>query len=97
VIWKGGGLVWLEQGEPAFRSCWECNAAHEHLKKVNMLHVCIMGCGRYWVFDRFLDEFDTDEEFDAFFLGKGLHAGESTKKVDAGYRVLGSSLKRKDT
>jgi len=81
MIWNGNGLMEFEEGEPALRSCWECNAAHEHLKQVNTLHVCAMGCGRYWVFDRFLDEFGTDEDFDAFFADKGLHPGESTKRI----------------
>lgn len=33
-------------GEYAFRSCWDCNAAHEYLKEVDYLIECF-GCGRY--------------------------------------------------
>jgi len=86
MIYLGKGAVKTEKGEPAFRSCWECNLAHEDLKKVNTLHMCF-ACGRYWVFDRFLDGFDSDERFDAFFEDKGLKPGDSTTKIDAGYRV----------
>jgi len=57
----------LDPGEPAFRSCWECNAAHEHLKDTSFLHWCF-SCGRYWIFGRYLDEFETDEDYDAFLL-----------------------------
>lgn len=86
MIWKGQGIIKFEEGEPAFRSCWECNSAHEHLKKVNSLHNCF-SCNRFWVFDRFLDEFETDEEFDAFFESKGMKPGDSTMTIDAGYRI----------
>lgn len=95
MIWKGNGIIKFEEGEPAFRSCWECNSAHEHLKTVNWLHVCF-NCGRYWVYDRFLDAFETTEEFDAFFAGKGLGPGDSTTKVDAGYRVVAFEMDMDD-
>lgn len=90
MIWLGNGEVKLEKehGEPAMRSCWECNGAHEHLKRVNTAHVCLMGCGRYWVFDRYLDTLESDEAFDAYFTSLGLKPGESTTKIDAGYRVM---------
>lgn len=87
MIWKGNGIIQMEEGEPALRSCWECNAAHEHLKKVNFLHICFQ-CGRYWVFDSFLDAFETDEEFDAFLKSWGLEPGDSTTSIDAGYRIM---------
>jgi len=54
-----------DEGEPAMRSCWECNGAHGHLKDVTFLHYC-MWCDRYWIFGHFLDEFDTPEKMDAF-------------------------------
>jgi len=76
----------MEEGEPSLRSCWECNGAHEHLRTVNFLHACFE-CGRYWVFDKFLDEFENDGEFDQFFRSKGIKSGGSTQKIDAGYRV----------
>ena len=91
MIWKGNGVIQMEEGEPALRSCWECNGAHEHLKTVNWLHVCY-SCGRYWVFDRFLDALETDADFDSFMQSKGLQVGDSTTKIDAGYRIYKISL-----
>jgi hypothetical protein len=85
MIWKGDGILQLEEGEPALRSCWECNSAHDHLKKVNTLHSCF-SCDRSWVFDQFFD-WETDEECDAYFESLGLKKGESTTKIDGGYRV----------
>ncbi len=35
----------IDNQKPAFRSCWECNAAHEHLKEANGLFKCFE-CGR---------------------------------------------------
>ncbi len=32
----------------AMRSCWDCNAAHEHLKRAEGLFVCVW-CGRYFI------------------------------------------------
>lgn len=55
----------MDEGEPAFRSCWECNSAHEHLKDVDCLHICFL-CNRYWIHGHFLDEFDTTEKLDEF-------------------------------
>ena len=54
-----------DEGEPALRSCWLCNGAHEHLKDTDFLHFCIL-CGRYWIFGRFMDEFDSTEAMDEF-------------------------------
>lgn len=56
-----------EEGEPALRSCWECNPAHEHLKDetCESLFVCF-SCGRYYVFGRFTEDFDTDEKLFSF-------------------------------
>lgn len=86
MIWLGNGNIKMEEGEPSLRSCWKCNPAHEHLKTVNMLHTCFE-CGRYWVYDRFVDSFVTDEKFDNFFRYNGLKEGESTSKIDKGYRL----------
>lgn len=87
MIYNGNGKLKPEEGEPALRSCWECNAAHEHLKKVNTLHQCFE-CGRSWIFDRFFDTFKNEKEFDDFFSKKlGLKKGESTTKIDKGYRI----------
>lgn len=87
MLWKGQGFIEMEKGEPVLRSCWECNPAHEYLKKVNWLHYCL-GCGRYWVFENFLDFFQSDEEFDGFFKERGMAPGDSTTQIDAGYRVM---------
>jgi len=54
-----------DEGEPALRSCWECNGAHEHLKDVDFLHFCIW-CNRYWIFGHFLDDFASTEAMDEF-------------------------------
>lgn len=86
MIWKQGGIIKMEEGEPSMRSCWECNLAHTYLKTVNFLHICFE-CGRYWVFDKFLDSFKTDGEFDKFFSSMGLKSGDSTSKIDGGYRI----------
>ena len=80
MIWNGNGIVKLEEGEPALRSCWECNQAHKRLKNVNWLHFCFL-CERYWILGQFLDEFLDEPEFDAFFVEKGLKPGESTTKL----------------
>jgi hypothetical protein len=64
---KGFDEYELDKGEPALRSCWECNSAHGHLKDVSFLHVCVV-CDRTWIFGRFLDSFASNEEFDAFMV-----------------------------
>lgn len=88
----GNGNIKMEKGEPLLRSCWECNSAHEHLKKVNRLHYCF-SCGKYWVYDRFIDSFKNDKEFDGFFKKQGLKKGDSTTKIDKGYRVMRITIK----
>jgi hypothetical protein len=30
------------------RSCWECNGAHDHLRRSEFVVFCLWGCGRYW-------------------------------------------------
>lgn len=92
MIWMGKDHFRAEEGEPVFRTCWKCNEAHERLKKVNTLHVCI-SCGRYWVFDRFLDEFDTDRKVICFMNKNGVKFNGSTKDVDKGYRVSCVTIK----
>lgn len=37
----------FRDGNYAFRSCWECNEAHEHLKEADYLIECF-GCGKYF-------------------------------------------------
>jgi hypothetical protein len=62
----------MDEDEPAMRSCWECNPAHEHLKESKSLHVCF-ACGRYFIFGRFLDDFASTEEQDAFLRDRLEH------------------------
>lgn len=38
----------LKKGEPALRSCWKCNPAHNHLKKTYYLIYC-MWCGKLYL------------------------------------------------
>jgi hypothetical protein len=38
----------LKNDEPALRSCWECNSAHEHLKEVEYLIWCFE-CGKLYL------------------------------------------------
>jgi hypothetical protein len=74
----------LEEHEPHHRSCWECNSAHEHLKRVNTLHECLF-CGRQWVFDLYLDEVGSPEKmFEICSQRFGLQAGDSTSTVGPG-------------
>jgi PHP family Zn ribbon phosphoesterase len=37
----------FRDGDYAFRSCWMCNQAHEHLKEVDYMIECFE-CGRYY-------------------------------------------------
>jgi len=61
-----------DEGEPALRSCWECNSAHEHLKDTPFLHSCFI-CDRMWIHGRYLDEFESAEEMDAFLKERLEH------------------------
>ena len=36
-----------KKGEPALRSCWNCNSAHKYLKKVDYLIYCFE-CGKVY-------------------------------------------------
>ena len=91
MIWKTGGIIKMEEGEPAMRSCWECNGAHEHLKKVNTLHCC-WECGRYWVFDIFLDEFENDKKT-LYAVIRCLEViGEAVKKIPIDIRKQYSDI-----
>jgi len=80
VIWNGNGMIVPQPGEPALRSCPECNPAHEYLRNVHSLHSCNT-CGRYWVLGRYIDSFEEDEDFDAFFASRGMQRGGSTFDV----------------
>lgn len=37
-----------KNGEPALRSCWNCNEAHKHLKKADYLIYCVW-CGKMYL------------------------------------------------
>ena len=76
MIYKGFDTYLKEEGEPALRSCWECNPSHEHLKKVDSLFCCFV-CGRLWTHGRFLDSFKTTEELDSFLEKKLKHASKN--------------------
>jgi hypothetical protein len=73
--YKGFDDYQLERGEPVWRSCWECNSAHEHLEDTNLLHWCF-NCGRYWIFGHYIDEFDTAEALHDFLRPRLLGEGE---------------------
>jgi len=85
MIFLGNGNLKLEKNEPTFRSCWNCNSAHEQLKKLNMIMNCFI-CGKNFIFGREMN-FKNDKEFDKFFKNYGLKKGDSTTKVDLGYRI----------
>lgn len=78
--YKGYETYVRDQGEPSIRSCPDCNAAHEHLRDVgNFLHWCFV-CGRYWIFDRYLDSFATDDEMDSFLKDRLPHVEQRSPK-----------------
>jgi len=54
------GKIEFEEGEPVFRSCWNCNGSHKHLKNTNYLILCF-SCGKYYLKGRWLGEFKTDK------------------------------------
>ncbi len=65
------GYIFREKGEPAFRSCWECNPAHDYLKDVDTLHICFV-CSRSWVKGQFLNSFYSfDNEGNVINLEEG--------------------------
>jgi len=55
----------IDKDEPVFRSCWECNSGHEHLKDAEFLHLCF-ACGKYWIHGKYLSDFKTEDEMDKF-------------------------------
>lgn len=68
LIKKG---IRFENNEPAIRSCYECNLAHEHLRNTEFIHVCY-DCGRYWIKGKYLNEFKTDEDLRKFLKKIGI-------------------------
>ncbi len=59
----------FDEGEPALRSCWECNSAHQYLRETDFLHLCFV-CGRYWIFGHYIDELENTDTLDAFLKEK---------------------------
>ncbi|NIO36728.1 hypothetical protein GTO27_03390, partial [Candidatus Bathyarchaeota archaeon] len=80
------GKLKVEKDEPVMRSCWKCNNSHEHLKKVNVMHYCFL-CGRQWIFDKFFTQLRSEKNLIKYLKSLGLKEGESTRKIDKGYRV----------
>lgn len=37
----------INKGDFALRSCWNCNSAHNHLKKANYI-ICCFDCGIFY-------------------------------------------------
>jgi len=46
--WKELQIQAKERGDFSMRSCWNCNSAHDHLKKRDHAIVCFV-CG-HWYF-----------------------------------------------
>lgn len=81
MLYNGFDSYLLEDGEPVYRSCWECNDAHLGLKEVSSLHYCLF-CGRYWMFGRYLDSFDSPEALDEFLKVRLVHSGTSSEQEE---------------
>jgi hypothetical protein len=96
MIYLGNGKSKLEKYEPDLRSCWECNGAHIHLKKMNTL-LCCLECGEYYIFGKKMSSFKNNKQFDDFFEKKhGMKKGQSTTKIDLGYRIWVLEVKPKE-
>lgn len=91
MILKGNKII-FEKHEPVMRSCWKCNGAHKHLKKVNSLHVCFE-CGKYWIFDKFIED---EEQAVKILKAEGVKEGESSTKIDKGYRIVEITIEKGD-
>jgi len=80
MIVKTNGMIRFEEGEPALRSCPECNPAHEHLRDVKFVHWCFQ-CNRYWINGRYLD---TRADLDKFieFMRECEVGGCAIKVID---------------
>lgn len=90
-----GNAITMEEHEPAFRSCWQCNGCHEHLKRDWYVKYCC-NCGHYYLGDKILGDFydghpDTPEgdnaarqEMTDWLRGLGVKDGESTSKLGTG-------------
>lgn len=51
----------VSKGEPALRSCWNCNSAHKHLKKADYIIYCFI-CGKIYYKGKKLVINDKEEE-----------------------------------
>jgi hypothetical protein len=47
-----------------YRTCWNCNGAHEHLKNADYIVACVIGCGNLYYKGVQLND-DLPEEQDA--------------------------------
>ena len=79
MIYLDNGEYKLEKDEPLRRSCWLCNPAHDFLKTVDRVHKCIM-CGRLWIYETFLDDLKTVEQWDAFVKGYNIKTKKKKNK-----------------
>jgi uncharacterized protein YegP (UPF0339 family) len=66
------GMIKFEEGEPNMRSCWECNPAHNHLKKLKVITGCF-SCGRYFINGKFLLDISTEEMYS--FMKQSMREG----------------------
>ena len=66
----------LEEEEPSFHSCQECNPAHKYLHDPDstLLFWCPW-CDRGWICGEYLDNFKNKEEMDTF-LKKRLEGAD---------------------
>ena len=74
----------LEDQEPYFHTCFECDSTHEYLRNVNRLHIC-PSCGRPWLLGTFTADM-TDEEFDSFY-------NKHRKELEAPIKTMNSCMK----
>lgn len=83
MLYRGPMDYVREEGEPALRSCPECNEAHERLRHKEFLQMCFV-CGRQWIHGRYLDDgtngFASKEEMDDFLKE---HLGVAPPKESA--------------
>ena len=88
MLYNGFDSYLREEGEPVFRSCWECNGAHQYLKDVSSLHYCIW-CGRCWIFGRYLDSFETPEALDEFLRVRLTRTGGDEAQIEMDLKERG--------
>ena len=61
-LWKEAlELVNKDVNNLCYRSCWNCNKAHEHLKKANYVILC-QECGKYYFKGTDITNYDRDDK-----------------------------------